>query len=281
MSGWIKMGVGLRRHLKVVRISSALNADRLRVIGALHAVWCLFDEHSTEGHLNGYTQAILDDEIGWHGFAAAMASVGWLDDDGSSLAVPTYEEHNGPTAKRRALDSQRKGQIRRLSADCPQVVRIDSGTISASEADTLRNREEEIREEKKKKKKEAPPCVGVTVLVLAGFDESTAVEFIAHKAKLKAPLTVRAWADHQAEAAKAGWTPLAAAVKVMAKSWKGFEAKYVASEHRPGSGGSTAVAAVPEWKRNRAHHLAVTTGGLLGKFKDEPETFDVAAKRIG
>lgn len=64
----------------------------------------------------------------------------------------------------------------------------------------------------------------------AGFDEPTAVEFILHKRKVKAPLTARAWKDHQTECFKAGWTPRDAAEKVMAKSWKGFEAKYVKDE---------------------------------------------------
>lgn len=82
-------------------------------------------------------------------------------------------------------------------------------------------------------KKIAPLCVAVSVLLENGFDDLTAKEFIDHKARMKAPLTARAWADHLAESAKAGWTPLAAAEKVMAKNWKGFEAKYVANEAKP------------------------------------------------
>ena len=80
------------------------------------------------------------------------------------------------------------------------------------------------------KKRSAPLCVAVSVLVDAGFSPDVAGEFIAHKSRLKAPLTARAWADHLSEATKAGWTPQQAAEKVMAKAWKGFEAKYVASE---------------------------------------------------
>lgn len=85
------------------------------------------------------------------------------------------------------------------------------------------------------KDKSAPLCVAVSVLVETGFDEQTAEEFIAHKTKIKAPLTARAWADHLTESAKAGWTPKAAAEKVMAKNWKCFEAKYVANEPKQGA----------------------------------------------
>ena len=90
-----------------------------------------------------------------------------------------------------------------------------------------------IKEPSSNPKKSAPLCVAVSVLVENGFDVLTAEEFIAYKSRMKAPLTARAWADHLAESAKAGWRPLAAAEKVMAKSWKGFEAKYVANEAKP------------------------------------------------
>ena len=75
--------------------------------------------------------------------------------------------------------------------------------------------------------------VPIDTLTKAGFDAETAAEFIATKAARKAPLTPRAWADHLRESEKAGWTPQQAAEKVMAKTWKGFEAKYVAGEQHP------------------------------------------------
>lgn len=77
-------------------------------------------------------------------------------------------------------------------------------------------------------------------LLSAGFDEQTARDFIAHKAAVKAPLTVRAWMDHLREAKAAGWSPMAAAEKVMARHWKGFESKYVASELPPTRQGQAA-----------------------------------------
>jgi len=77
--------------------------------------------------------------------------------------------------------------------------------------------------------------VDVAALVASGFDGKTAAEFIAHKRAVKAPLTERAWRDHLAESAKAGWTPIAAAEKVMAKNWRGFEARYVEGQRGPPS----------------------------------------------
>lgn len=130
---WIKMRTDLHTHPKVVRISSALRADRLRVVGGLHAVWCLFDAHSMDGRLDGYSPETLDEMIGFPGFASAMASVGWLIVGGDCLETPRFDEHNGQSAKRRAMEAERKRNERKLSA---------------SDADKKRSREEKRREEK-------------------------------------------------------------------------------------------------------------------------------------
>lgn len=133
---WIKMRTNLRTHPKVVRIASALKADRLRVIGGLHAVWCLFDAHSADGCLEGYSADTLDEDIGWPGFSAAMIKVEWLLDDGDSLSTPRFDEHNGQSAKRRAQETERKRNERKVSAK-----------VSASDADKKRTREEKRRED--------------------------------------------------------------------------------------------------------------------------------------
>lgn len=144
MTGWIKMGTSLRRKPQTVRIASALNADRLRVVGGLHAVWCVFDEQSLDGTLVGYTLEVLDQEIGWPGFAEAMEAVGWLIVSDCGISVPSYEEHNGPTAKRRASESKRKAEARASDdGSGPQ----DGRNLSASDADKKRPR---VRVESKK-----------------------------------------------------------------------------------------------------------------------------------
>lgn len=131
---WIKMRADLRTHPKVVRIMSALKADPLRVIGGLHAVWCLFDAHSADGILDGYELDTLDTFIGWPGFSAAMVAIGWLERHENGLAAPRFDEHNGQSAKRRAQESERKRNERKTSAH---------------DADKKRSREEKRREDSK------------------------------------------------------------------------------------------------------------------------------------
>ncbi|MCU2632715.1 DnaT-like ssDNA-binding domain-containing protein [Enterobacter hormaechei subsp. hoffmannii] len=133
---WIKMRADLHTHPKVVRMASALKADRLRIVGGLHSAWCLFDVHSVDGLLDGYSADTLDDLIGFPGFSRAMMAVGWLEENCESLVMPRFEAHNGQSAKRRAQDADRKRNFRKASA---------------SEADRKRTREEKRREDIKDK----------------------------------------------------------------------------------------------------------------------------------
>ena len=71
---WIKMRVDLLTSPKVVLMSSALNTDRFRVIGGLLSAWSLFDAHSTDGRLPGYSINTLDELVGWIGFSQSRSS---------------------------------------------------------------------------------------------------------------------------------------------------------------------------------------------------------------
>lgn len=159
---WIKMRSDLQSHPKVVRILSAVRpqdvltpSDKFRVIGGLHAVWSIFDKHSIDGKLNGYSPSILNGIIGWEGFAEAMIGVNWLAFDGiETVTVPEFEEHNGSSAKRRAEDQKRKRNARNSSASCPQDVRITSASGPQSVRNEPDNIDAKVGLEKEKEKKE-------------------------------------------------------------------------------------------------------------------------------
>jgi hypothetical protein len=112
MSTWIKMTTNLSTHPKVVRISSDLNADRLKIVGGLHAVWSTFDQHSADGMLENYTPKLLDSIVGWKGFAGALISVGWLIEVDNSLMLKDFEDHNGKSAKERSQNAKRMSNTR-------------------------------------------------------------------------------------------------------------------------------------------------------------------------
>jgi hypothetical protein len=154
---WIKVRVNLHSHPKVVRIVSAVcpqnvrdaigqTAARCMVIGALHAAWCLFDMHSTDGRLDGYSPEDLDQVVGLAGFSNAMQRVGWLHITDNCLQMRDFDAHNGKGAKRRAEDTASK-RVRRMSAECPQGERTDRGP-------------EKRREEKREENPPYPPQAG-------------------------------------------------------------------------------------------------------------------------
>lgn len=168
MDAWIKMRLGLVTHPKIVRIASALNADRLRVIGAVYAVWSLADEHTEDGVLAGYSLAALDESVGFSGFSEQLQGVDWLSVTPQGIVLPRFEEHNGQSAKRRAQESQRKRNERKTSA---------------SHADKKRTR---VRERGRSK----TPVVPLTLP--AGIHEQDWQAFRDHRSKLRKPMTPKA-----------------------------------------------------------------------------------------
>jgi hypothetical protein len=123
---WIKVRKSLLTDPKIVRISSALKADRLRTVGAVVSAWCLLDDHTEDGRLDGYTVELFDEVLCCVGLARAMASVDWLEIGDGFLAAPRFGEHNGKSAKRRMNDAVRKMSARQADK-CPLGVRLKSG----------------------------------------------------------------------------------------------------------------------------------------------------------
>lgn len=124
---WIKMRYDLHRRPQVVRMASALKTDTLRIVGGLHAVWCIADEVSSDGVLVGYDCKTIDRMIGFDGFAEAMKSVGWLDETPQGAVIPEFTTHNGSSAKRRAQDAERKKSVRKTSASKADTSRTKCG----------------------------------------------------------------------------------------------------------------------------------------------------------
>ncbi len=109
---WIKMRKSLLADPRVVRISSAINADRFRTIGGLFAAWCLMDEQTADGVLDGYTVKVFDELVGIEGLAVAMEMVGWLEIGEDYVKAPEFCQHNGKSAKRRDSETARKTSAR-------------------------------------------------------------------------------------------------------------------------------------------------------------------------
>lgn len=218
---WIKMRIDLQSHPKIVRILSATGADKFRTVGGLHAVWSVFDTHSADGVLHGYTPELLDHVIGWPGLSAAMIAVDWLAYDGAeTLSLPEFEEHNGQSAKRRAEDQKRK---RKARSACPQSVR----NLSASDADKKRTREEKRRVSNSEAK------ASEITDALRDVSPETVRDFTAIRRAKRSPLTATAISGLRREAAKAGVT-LDEALRICCeRGWQGFKAEWIEQSRAP------------------------------------------------
>jgi hypothetical protein len=144
---WIKMRMNLADDPAVIGIAARLKLDRPSVVGRLHALWSWAGEHSTDGFLPYVTAEIVDEKAGKKGFADAMTQpgIGWLSIETGGVRFPHFDRHNGESAKKRAMDMDRKREKRAMEADAERTV---GGGLSAFPADKKRTREEKRRTEK-------------------------------------------------------------------------------------------------------------------------------------
>lgn len=213
----------------------------------------------------------------------ALTETGFIERDGNNIKVLKWAEHNaklianwenGPKGGRPKGSTQSPPETQTEPNKNPTETQPEP-TLTQPEPIRLDRSTSSLRSEVQRRPA-APSVVPLESLVAEGIDEPTAQEFVAHKARVKAPLTARAWADHLAEARKAGWTPKQAAEKVMARNWKGFEAKYVGNERPPSQASPTGETA---YQRNRRERVAEMTGGLAsakppGTVRSPFEVFD-------
>ena len=225
-------------------------------------------------------------------FESALVEAGFLERDGLTIRVLGWAEKNASLLAAWAnggKGGRPKKNPEQTQAKPSENPRETHGKPMANPGETDKRREEKnspsLRSGETRGKRAAPDSVPPEVLIVAGFDAKTADDFIAHKARQKAPLTARAWADHQREATKAGWTVVQAADKVMAKSWKGFEAKYVEREAPPGRV-PPPVSFRQQDTREAAAEVAFLTGrkpattSPQGDFI-EAEVTDVSPRQLG
>lgn len=97
---------------KVIGISDALGKPVLHVVGMLWKLWSWADAHSLDGNALSVTEMTLDRIVDCAGFADALRKVGWLEGREGLLSFPRFAEHNGQTAKARALTQKRLQRFR-------------------------------------------------------------------------------------------------------------------------------------------------------------------------
>lgn len=107
------MQIDLADKPKVIALASRLNLDTDSIVGKLHRLWGWADRQTTDGNAPGVTPAFIDARLGVTGFALALEAVGWLEVSEAGIRLLHFEEHNGKTAKTRALTARRVTNCKR------------------------------------------------------------------------------------------------------------------------------------------------------------------------
>ena len=124
---WIKMRGNLWDDPRVARICDLTNKREAEVIGGLYWLWSMADEQSEDGDLIGLSTATIDRKTGIKGFGDSILKIGWVSQITDGIRIVRFDEHNGASAKRRAVEAKRKAQSRKQSENCPQDKRTESG----------------------------------------------------------------------------------------------------------------------------------------------------------
>lgn len=125
---WIKMRIDLADDPAVISMAAKLGVEEFAVVGRLHKLWSWADRHSVDGHAVGVTQTWIDRHVACDGFAQAMMDAGWLSVDNSGLIFPNFDRHNGESAKKRGLSTERTRKARSVTQSATQMSRSQRDT---------------------------------------------------------------------------------------------------------------------------------------------------------
>lgn len=123
MTPWIKVRTDLHEQREVILAARKLGLPALHVAGAFIRFWGWADGQTTDGDLPGVQPPDIDALVAIPGFAAAAQSAGWLVADDRGCIIPNHHRHNGESAKRRALATERKAaeRLRKRHADVTET----------------------------------------------------------------------------------------------------------------------------------------------------------------
>lgn len=114
---WTPLRDNIHDDPDVFAIAAALKVrDTDLVVGKITRFWAWCSQHSADGVLHGVTLAAIDRIARKPGLAAAMLSIGWLEDRDGNLIVPRYDRWMSQSAKARLGETKRK-QIQRSGPD--------------------------------------------------------------------------------------------------------------------------------------------------------------------
>lgn len=189
-TGWTKYTRGFAAKTQVVMVANRLGISRqTAAVMLIEKVYDWLDDVLTDAHFDsdGNASVVVGSDPGAHldartdvpGLADAMTAAGWLIIRNSSLVFPQAARHNGPRAKARITDSERKRNVRgdppnvrETSAKCPP--NIPPGDIGGSlplAVGSISEKENQRQTPKAKTKTPLPPILAKSESFRSAWDE--------------------------------------------------------------------------------------------------------------
>lgn len=198
---WIAIRHGLDEEPEVIAMAAALGISEDEVVGKLVRFWTWVDRSLPSGDAASVTEVWIDRHAQRHGFAAALATVGWLEVLATGgVRVPHHDRWFGRNAKTRLQAAQRtrEWRSRRLG---DQKTGDDSVTLAPSQKHHHRTGQDRTGE--KREDPPTPPAGGHVEIAIP--DELDTTAFAA------------AWADwiaYRRERHLAAWQPRTVAAQL-------------------------------------------------------------------
>jgi hypothetical protein len=133
---WIKMRTDICDDLKVEEMAEITGLDVFGVVGRLQLLWSWVGSKSEDGVNVLTTDDRINRRVQCDNFATALRQVGWIKGEDKAITFVNFTEHNGATAKKRAVDAARMAKKR--------------GCRKSVASDATKTRPEKRREEKSK-----------------------------------------------------------------------------------------------------------------------------------
>jgi hypothetical protein len=264
---WIKMRTNLMSDPRVSQLCDITDASKITIVGALYWLWAAADEHTDDGLMPGLSTKAIDRETGVKGFGAALVGIGWLVDSPEGVCLIRFEEHNGTSAKSRAMTAKRVSNYRGNAPVTPAPLQNFESALPREEK---RREEKEVNQEQRSKTKTKAPASPSPELDLPDWVPADAFNaFAAMRKANKKPLTATAIPLAVATLGKlraAGHDPRAVLEQSTLNSWQGlFEVK-----------GQHPARASPAPQDLAAAQRASTEGARRRLFgdSDDGKTFD-------
>ena len=225
---WIKMRESLYEDPAVLKMAHLRGERPEHIVGYLHRFWSWVSRNMSPENrdkcpaasVTGVPLLSVESVLNLPKFLDTMCQVGWLEYDDSGpepiITIPKFERHLSQSAKRRALEAEKK---RLQRATCPEAVQ----EMSPDNRDNNGTRVEKRREDKSNK---APPDASASDTPPKKFVKPTLAEVTAYCLERGRGINPEAWLAHyEANGWKCGRHPM--------KNWRAAVVKWESSEWAP------------------------------------------------